>query len=188
MQDNLELVEKLVEKTGLSYTEAKAALEKANWDILDAIVNLEQQGKVAGGKTAGYSTNRDETNSDNSGKEQNGKAKKEFNEDFKKNTKSVFQWMRDVFDKGNSNSIEMYRDGERKIGMPVTVFVLLLIFGFWVMIPLMIVGLFFGCSYRFAGADLGKDSVNNAMGKANDIADSIKNEFKNNDDGKENNH
>ena len=36
--DNLEKVEKLREKTGVSYEEAKAALEATNYDVLDAII------------------------------------------------------------------------------------------------------------------------------------------------------
>ena len=35
--DNLEKVEKLREKTGVSYEEAKEALEANNYDVLDAI-------------------------------------------------------------------------------------------------------------------------------------------------------
>ena len=44
--DNLEKVEKLREKTGVSYEEAKAALEATNYDVLDAIIYLEKNGKV----------------------------------------------------------------------------------------------------------------------------------------------
>lgn len=183
MSDNLELVEKLVSKTGISFAEAKAALEQSNWDILDAIIYLEAAGKIDSGKTSEYSTNEEKSEDSEKTETDTGKSKK-ASDDFKKTTKGIGEWLRDVFDKGNSNYIEMYRNGERKFGMPVTVFVILLIFGFWGLLPLMIVGLFFGCSYRFSGDDLGKDSVNNAMGKANNIADSIKNEFKNNEAGK----
>ena len=44
--DNLEKVEKLREKTGVSYEEAKEALEANNYDVLDAIIYLEKKGKV----------------------------------------------------------------------------------------------------------------------------------------------
>ncbi|MEG2676682.1 MAG: hypothetical protein RR933_01065 [Oscillospiraceae bacterium] len=46
MNQNLEFAEKLVEKTGVSYAEAKEALENNGWDILEAIFWLESQGKV----------------------------------------------------------------------------------------------------------------------------------------------
>jgi hypothetical protein len=46
--DHFEMVEKLREKANVSYEEAKAALEAADWNLLDALVLLENQGKVTG--------------------------------------------------------------------------------------------------------------------------------------------
>ena len=37
-----------------------------------------------------------------------------------------------------------------------------------------------GCRFSFSGNELGKESVNSAMGKATDIADNIKSEIKTN--------
>lgn len=187
MEANLDLVEKLVDKTGVSYTEAKTVLEKTDWDILEALIALEAEGKINRSGTAGYSTKKD---SGEAGEQSEGHEKREYKEhrekktcktgeNFKSTGKSFGETLRDIFDKGNSNSIEMYRDNERKLGMPVNVFILLLILGFWIIVPLMIVGLFCGCRYAFSGKELGKESVNNAMGKANEFADSIKSEIKN---------
>ena len=44
--DHLEMVEKLREKANVSYEEASAALEKCNWDLLDALLLLESEGKL----------------------------------------------------------------------------------------------------------------------------------------------
>ena len=44
--DQLEKVEKIREKTGVSYEDAKSALEACNYDLLDAIVYLEKLGKI----------------------------------------------------------------------------------------------------------------------------------------------
>jgi len=186
MAQNLELVEKLVEKTGLSYGEAKAALERTDWDMLEAIIQLEQQGKVQGAKTAQYSTNSEtEANKqEEPGKDSGGKRHKhregcgETGENFKRSAKSFGECLKEIFDKGNKNSIQMFRKDVKMIELPITAFVVLLIFCFWVILPLMIVSLFFGCRYSFIGNELGRDSVNSAMGKATDIADNIKNEFK----------
>ena len=43
---NLKLIDKLKNKTNISYEEAKIVLEKSNWDILDAILYLEKKGKL----------------------------------------------------------------------------------------------------------------------------------------------
>ena len=43
---NFEMVEILRDKANVSYEEAKAALENSNWDLLDAMLLLEKEGKV----------------------------------------------------------------------------------------------------------------------------------------------
>jgi len=162
----LELVEKLVDKTGVSYAEAKAVLEQTDWDILEAMILLEAQGKVKDNKTTSAYTTQQKKKADNRG-----------TENFKQQAHSFGSWFRGVIDKGNKNSIEMYRRGERIISIPVTVFVVLLILSASLVLPLMLVSLFFECRYSFRGPDLGKDAVNNVMGKATDIADNIKDEI-----------
>lgn len=187
MSQNMELVEKLVEKTGVSYGEAKAMLEKTDWDILEAIIRLENEGRVQGAKTAQYSTNNEtnEPNKEQSDSSTNDRRHQrrqnrencETGENFKKSAKSFGDFLKDVFDKGNHNCLLVHRKNDKIIELPVTAFVILLVFCFWVVIPLMVVGLFLGCRYSFSGNELGRDSVNNAMGKATDIADNIKSEF-----------
>ncbi len=44
--ENLEKVEQLVEKAGCTYAEAKDALEYSDWNLLDAIIRLEHEGKA----------------------------------------------------------------------------------------------------------------------------------------------
>ena len=55
---------------------------------------------------------------------------------------------------------------------------MLLLFTFWITIPILVVGLFFGYRYVFSGPDLGKENVNNAMGSVADAADKFKNDIK----------
>jgi hypothetical protein len=56
MDITIEQVEKLMERTDISYAEAKTALEAADGDILEAIIALEKAGKTAN-QTGSYSTN-----------------------------------------------------------------------------------------------------------------------------------
>ena len=56
--DNFEKVEKLREKANVSFEEAKAALEESNWDLLDAMIVLEKQGKTEARKEK-FSTKED---------------------------------------------------------------------------------------------------------------------------------
>lgn len=57
MEITLEQVEKVRVCTGVSYEEAKAALEEAGGNVLDAVILLEQRG---GAPMDGYSTRREE--------------------------------------------------------------------------------------------------------------------------------
>lgn len=61
--------------------------------------------------------------------------------------------------------------------IPVLLLVILLLLSVWTILIVLAIGLFFGFSYSFAGPDLGKQEINDAMAKANDVADDIKSEF-----------
>ena len=58
--DIFEKVEKLVEKAGVSYEDAKAALDKADGDLLDAMILLEKEGKAKAPEQSSYSTKYDQ--------------------------------------------------------------------------------------------------------------------------------
>lgn len=169
--DRIEMVEKLREKADVTYEEAKAALEKSDWDMLDAIVFLEKDGKVKQ-ETGSYST------------KSKGNKNREYYDIPKDTTgigdicRKLFKWLGKLIKRGNRNSINADRYGERIISVPVTAFVLLVLIGFWAIIPIMIVGLFFGFSYSFSGPDLGRDDFNDVIGKATKVAENIKDEFK----------
>jgi hypothetical protein len=53
----LEQVEKLRERTNVSYDEAKAALAAANGDLLDAVIRLEKEGRLNPPANGGYYSN-----------------------------------------------------------------------------------------------------------------------------------
>ena len=56
----IEKVERLRERADVTYEEAKAALEEAGGDLLDAMVILERMGKVSGPARSSYSTEYEE--------------------------------------------------------------------------------------------------------------------------------
>ena len=71
---------------------------------------------------------------------------------------------------------EVRKGDDLVLELPVTVLVLLLVFAFWVCIPLLVIGLFADYHYAFSGAELGRDSVNSAMDKAAEVAEKVKEE------------
>jgi len=173
--NEIEKVEKLREKANVSYADAKRALEQSNWDILDAVILLEQEGIVFDSepKTSHY-TSRNETSS-----EQQSEAPPHKGESFGDILARFGRWLGKVINIGNTNSFAVEKNREDVFSIPVTVFVVLTVFCFWVVIPLLIVGLFFGLRYSFRGPNLGKDSINSAMSKATDVATDIKEEIMN---------
>ena len=58
--DELEKVEKLRERSNVSYEEAKQALNEANGDMLDAMIILENKGMINSGENNTHSTNYEE--------------------------------------------------------------------------------------------------------------------------------
>ncbi len=63
--------------------------------------------------------------------------------------------------------------------MPITLLVVLLFFSFWVIVPLLVVGLFVNMRYQFTGPDVRSVDIdlNKAMDSAAEAAESIKSEF-----------
>ena len=87
-------------------------------------------------------------------------------------------WVSRLIKRGNMNHFEVMKGDYQVISIPVTILALLLLFTFWITIPILVVGLFFGYRYVFSGPDLGKENVNNAMGSVADAADKFKNDIK----------
>ncbi len=178
---NLEQVEKLRQRADISYDEAKAALEETNGDILEAIINLEKQNRVESPSGGGYYNSKEEVhNRRNRHLEAKRKRvdKTSNGTSFGELVRKFVFWAKKMIGKGNRNHFEVTKDGEKVIGIPVTILAIFLCFAFWVVIPITIAGLFFGYRYEFNGPDLGKDSVNRAMNSVADAANNIKKDIK----------
>lgn len=147
--DKLEQVEKLRERAQVTYNEAKEAYEHADGDLLEALIYLEEQGKVKGPEGGGfYSSEAEQAHEEQT---QDGSNGRENN--FKETLDKLWKFFAQIIKKGNNTNFEVLKDKENMVNFPVTVLVLLLLFAPWVTLPLMIIGLFFGFHYRFVGVD-----------------------------------
>lgn len=172
---NYEMVELLRQKANVTYEEAKAALEAAQWDLLDAIVLLEREGKVPE-EDARFTTKQKSEE-----KEEEKKKKRETA--FKDGAKSVGGVFRRMLNYGNRNFVVASRDGREILSLPLTAFVLLLIFPpFWLVVGVMIVGLFFGVRYSLRGEHPANDKVNEYIHKAENAAERARQEWQENRD------
>jgi len=169
--DRIELVEKLREKAGVSYEDAKAALEKSDWDLLDAVVLLEKEGKIT---EVAYSTKKEESKKES----HSGGARPEYEKPRNDGFERFWAFVGRIIHKGNTNHLRVMHNGEQKLSLPITAFVLLLLFLPFITIPLLIIGLFCRFTYSVTGPDLGKTVVNSVIDKCAKAAEAVKEEFK----------
>lgn len=173
----LEQVDRLRERANVSYDEAKAALDATGGDLLDAIIYLEKRGKAAAPAGGGYYNSekaQPAAPTEEYRQQQEQQQHHDSGERFVDLLKRFGQFCAKMIKKGNANTFNASRHGQTVVSLPVTVLVILLIFTFWITLPLLVIGLFFGYRYRFYGPDLGKQSVNKVMDSASEAADSIK--------------
>ena len=173
--DHFEMVEKLRAKANVSYEEAKAALEASDWDILDALVLLESEGKVKDApETREYTTQEK--------KEYKFETKNggEFKVEVSNTLSKLWAWIKELIRKGNKNQFVISRRNknmfdqpmEELIAFPITVLVLLILVpgvGLPTILIALVVGLFLGARYSFRGPDI-NNKVNDFMGKAQEKA------------------
>jgi len=159
--ENLKLVDKLKNKTNISYEEAKTVLEQSNWDILEAILYLEEKGKVSKPSLSIFYTNEYKesykyidviNNKDQKNNYNNGKSSNNF--------EGFFEIVCKVIDTCNKIFFEIKREDIIFLKIPSTVMILLSIFAFWIVIPLAIVGLFFDIEFSLSGNKVEINKIN----------------------------
>lgn len=170
--EQFEKVEKLRARAGVSYEEAKEALEANDWDLLDAMIWLEKQGKVSAPEQESYSTQA-ENKKQMFSVEDVIKQNEYEEESFRKKMARFFKKLWKI---GRENNFVVKRQEKEIIDVPVWIFVVVLLFAWQVVIPVMLIALFFNCHYFFRGKNnLGK--ANEAMEKASAFADKVKDEY-----------
>lgn len=166
--ERIEMVEKLMSKANVGYEEAQQALESTNWDLLDAMVYLERQGKVKTSQENKSIVLVKESSEDKKEKKQGGVGAM-----FGR----VCRFVKNLIKKGNENYFEINKEGEKPIKISLTISTLLLIIAFSPVVVLLIVGLFLGYKYSLTGPDMKCNTVNDILGKASSSAEDIKNDF-----------
>ena len=184
-----EMTEKLSEKANVTLEEAKAALESGNWNMLTATHLLEQEKFrrmqalnefAMGGEAVAVQAAPEAREADGIEVASDEPATPEAVEEPKaekrrdKAHRSLGNHIRRLVACGNRNRFEVRKGEASVLAMPVTALVLLLLFAFWVCVPLLVIGLFAGFRYSFSGRELGRKDVNRALAKAADAADRMK--------------
>ncbi len=145
MMDRLEKAELIREKTGASYDEAKNALDACNGDALDAILYIQALQKIDG-RIIFTERKLPEVIVEEP------KTKKHTE---KKRGSGFGAFLLRMLQKSVENKLKVSRHGEDLITVPLLVLILGFLFGFWFLLPLMIVGMCCDCSYRLVKDEVG---------------------------------
>ncbi len=204
----LEKVEQLVDKAGCTYAEAKDALEYSDWNLLDAIIKLEHDGK-AHKSSASYASAEPQDapksgsyaepeviraedaesmkpegfGNDNRG----GYGKGSFGEDARHYGQQAAGVAKGFFARAKEALTKNYmtvlgRAGNQVLRLPMWVLLLLLLCWFWGVILIALAMMVFGCRFHFEGRDFGRININDTFDKAQqaayDAGQRVKEEFK----------
>lgn len=101
MDINLEKIELVKDRSGVSYNEAKEALEAAEGSVVDAIVALEEKANEEASETTSFKDSQ------------------------------TFKKIKELVEKGNISQIKIKKDGVNVVNFPVTVGVLGIVFVPW---------------------------------------------------------
>ncbi len=175
----MEKVEQLREKAGISYEEAKAVLEEAGGDLLEAAILLEKRGKIRKPETELIQSSDipAEETEDGTFRKNAGEAAEKRAEQAAKAKGKVKETVKRFIEVIKNNTFCVSRKEETLFLMPVWALVLTLLFAWRAVVPVMVIALFFGIRYSFTG----KDDLTNAnefMDKAGAVAEDISEKFK----------
>lgn len=175
MAVTLEQVEKLRGYSGASYTDCKEALERSGGDLLEALLDLERQGKSATAAKGGSYTTRPGAANPTSGGSVTatapaaGESGSKARPDWEKTLRNLVRSFVNIFRHASANRLEIWRGDTLFSSAPVAVLIIMAVFAFWITLLLLAVGLFLGCRYRFAGPDVGWEAVNDALGNVSEV-------------------
>ena len=180
--DHYDMAVKLSDRANVTFADAKEALDQCNWDMLEAIVMLEEQGKTAA-RSAAHTTENSSTGNtacaaqcaEQEDRRQREEAHRERTANRKEKTRETAgRCKRFLCD---NRLIMNDKQGKELFSVPIWIPAVVLLAWFWAVLIVFVVCLLLGCRFRFSGPNLGRESVNNVMDKMGNTAEHIRSEF-----------
>jgi hypothetical protein len=141
--EHIEMVERLHEKAGISYTDAKDALERSGWDMLEALVLLEREGKIdpltASTSSSDGGTSYEKVTATASRKESN----------FHEAMNSVREKLRKLFDDSLATDFVVKHQGKEIFRLQVLIALILCLCLWEPILIALVIGLICDCRYSF---------------------------------------
>ena len=170
--ERFEMAETLSRKAGVTLEEARQALEENEWDMLDAMIALERRGRVSEPEPVVVNS-APQSEYSIPGVPQPVKSTTQREPVLTNGFAELWGYIKKFVLLLVKTDFTVVRKEKEFLSFPVFVLVLLLIVCFWVTMPLLLIGLFFGCKYRFVGTNRkASDAANKAMEKLETAVDS----------------
>ncbi len=86
--------------------------------------------------------------------------------------------LENLINKGFRGSFVVSKNGRRAVQIPILIFLIILLCGFWSLLPILLIGLFFGFSYSFEdNSNSTKEPLNDFFNNAKNAAGKMKDNF-----------
>ena len=169
--DHQEMAELLTEKVNVPIEEAQRVLKEKEWDILDAVIELEER-QIASGQalTAAEKPTGGEERAKPAAVEDAEKKESVFTNGFAQ----IWYYIRRLLYMLVRNNFVILHKDKPLLKFPFLILGLLLVFRFWITVIALVAAMFVGCRYRFEGKEFGKEAANETMDKIGDAVDNIK--------------
>lgn len=154
--EHIEMIDKLRDKAGISREDAADALTRANWDMLEALVILEREGKIAP-LTSSVATAEDPFRADGSGDGQSQSQGRSgpgmygatgyYYGSSRAPSDGLWQKIKKLFFNSLAYSFVVRRRDREILSLPVLVLVIVALSLFRLSAVALLAGLFFECRY-----------------------------------------
>ncbi|MGL5068981.1 MAG: DUF4342 domain-containing protein [Sarcina sp.] len=173
------LIEKLRKKFDISNEETRRILEDCEWNLLDAVVKLEQSGNDSNSTRETFYTNKSSESYNNSNALID-LTKEDINYKFDKKEKEfkLFEWICEVIDTCNNVLVKVSRKGEQIFEIPVTVLIVLTVFLVGSVIPIMIIALIFDVEFSVSSKKVDVTKVDQTLKDLSDFVKGVKEKIK----------
>lgn len=175
--EHYEMAELLSRKANVSLEEARSVLCETDWDILDAMIALERRNGKKPEPVVIDRTGDGEAYSEPQPVRSTPKKDPIITNGFAQ----LWYYIKRALQLSAQTEFTIIRRDRVVLSVPVLVLVILLVFCFWVILPALVLGMFFGFRYRFEGKR-GAEAANRAMDKLDNVVENIKDSLSDSDE------
>lgn len=176
-----EQIEKVARFAGVTWDEARSALEQAGGSPLDAVILLEQHGRSKGGPGGVYSTRAGFQRSEGAPLAGAAGLPRRKAAHRKYTAREVGDAVKGFLRNCTKITVDIWRGEDLLAGVPLVVCVLLFVVAFKLMLVLALVGLALRCRYHISGWEGDTADINRTMDRVSETVagwtDQVKAEF-----------